>query len=104
MSKALAPIEAFRMNLEKMSTEFKKALPSQIPVERFTRVVMTAIHNNPKILDCVRLTLYNACMKAAQDGLLPDGREGAIVPFKDKAGIVIKLNEWNKQRNGGNGK
>src|SRR3546814_14437724 len=24
-------------------------------------------------------------MKAAQDGLLPDGREGAIVPFKGKA-------------------
>src|SRR4030095_5978581 len=32
-----------------------------------------------------RQSLWNACLKAASDGLLPDGREGAIVPFKDKA-------------------
>jgi recombination protein RecT len=32
-----------------------------------------------------RRSLFGALVKAAQDGLLPDGREGAIVPFKGKA-------------------
>jgi recombination protein RecT len=31
-----------------------------------------------------RRSFFNACMKAAQDGLLPDGREGAIVEYNDR--------------------
>jgi recombination protein RecT len=42
---------------------------------------MTAIQNNPKLLACTRQSIFNSCMKCAQDGLLPDGREAAIVPF-----------------------
>jgi phage RecT family recombinase len=58
-------------------------LPPHIPAERFKRVVDTAIQNTPKILDATPRSIFNACMRAASDGLLPDGREGAIVPFKD---------------------
>ncbi|WP_244627719.1 recombinase RecT [Microvirga tunisiensis] len=46
---------------------------------------MTAIQGNMDLLRCDRKSLFNACMKAAQDGLLPDGREGAIVPYKGEA-------------------
>jgi recombination protein RecT len=66
-----------------MESQFKMALPAHIPVERFVRVIMTAVQNTPKLLACDRQSFFNACMKAAQDGLLPDGREGAIVPFGD---------------------
>jgi recombination protein RecT len=65
--------------------EIKIALPAHISPERFVRVILTATQINPEILACDRQSLWNACMRAANDGLLPDGVEGAIVPFKSKA-------------------
>ncbi len=74
-------IAVLRDQFDKMGDQFHAALPAHIPVERFMRVVMTAIQNNPDLLKASRKSLFNAAMKAAQDGLLPDGREGAMVPF-----------------------
>lgn len=82
----ISPMVEVREQLDKMVAQFQMALPAHIPVERFSRVVMTAIQNNPKLILCTRQSLWNSCMKAAQDGLLPDGREGAIVPNGDIAG------------------
>jgi recombination protein RecT len=61
------------------------ALPSHIPVERFERVVLTAVQANPELLKLNRQSLFMACLRAAQDGLLPDGRQGVIVDFGDQA-------------------
>lgn len=80
------PIDEARHQLQIMEGQFKAALPAHIPVERFARVVMTALQNSPLLLKCERRSLWNAAMKAAQDGLLPDGREGAMAPYKDKRG------------------
>lgn len=74
-----------RDQLSAMEDQFKAALPAHIPVERFARVVMTAIQNNGDLLNCNRRSLFNAAMRAAQDGLLPDGRDGAIVTYKGEA-------------------
>lgn len=79
--KQLSVIDQFRRDLEKMGPQFAMALPAHIPAERFMRVVMTAVQNEPKLLACTRQSIFNACMKCAQDGLLPDKREAAIVPF-----------------------
>lgn len=78
------PIVAFRHEAEKMSDQFRAALPAHIPVERFQRVLMTAIQSNPKLLRCDRRSLWNSAIKCAQDGLLPDGREAAIVEYRDR--------------------
>ncbi|AMS41210.1 recombinase RecT [Aminobacter aminovorans] len=72
-------IDVVRHQFANMNDQFKAALPAHIPVERFARVVMTAIQNKPELLSAPRKDLFNAAMKAAQDGLLPDGREGALV-------------------------
>lgn len=74
-------VKTLRDDLGRMADQFKFALPAHIPVERFMRVVMTAVQRNPKLLKCTRQSFFNACMAAANDGLLPDGREGAIVPY-----------------------
>jgi recombination protein RecT len=76
-------ISVWRADLERLKPQFQYALPSHIPVERFIRVVMTALQNNPKLLRCTKQSLFNAAMRCAQDGLLPDGREAALVPFGD---------------------
>jgi recombination protein RecT len=79
-------ITVVRDQLEKMGPQFQAALPAHIPLERFERVVMTAIQNNMDlVIKCSRQSLFNACIKAAQDGLLPDGREGAIVAYDTDA-------------------
>lgn len=71
-----------RQSIDKMDDQFAAGLPAHIPVERFKRVVMTAIQSNTSLLGCDRRSMFSAAVKAAQDGLLPDGREGALVPFK----------------------
>lgn len=76
------PVAVFRHELDGMTDQFKAALPAHIPVERFARVLMTATQNNPDLVKKAdRRSLWNAAMRAAQDGLLPDGREGAIVLY-----------------------
>lgn len=80
------PIDEARLQLQQMNSQFQAALPAHIPAERFARVVMTALQNNPTLLKCERRSLWNAAMRAAQDGLLPDGREGAMAPYKDRDG------------------
>jgi phage RecT family recombinase len=75
-------IEEVKNTLAKMESQFSMVLPPQIPLERFIRVAQTAIQTNPGLIECNRNTLYAACMKAATDGLLPDGREAALVSFK----------------------
>lgn len=84
--------DELRRGFASMRPQFVAALPSHIPPERFERVALTAVNNNPDLLSADRRSLFNACTKAAQDGLLPDGREGALVIFKDDKGN--RLVQW----------
>lgn len=87
--KTKSALQTLREDLIKLRGQFKMALPAHIPVEKFERTVITAVQNNPKLAQCDRGSFWAACMKAASDGLLPDGRESAIVPFKDKQSGVM---------------
>ncbi len=71
VEKTANPIAEVRYQLNNMEDQFKAALPAHIPAERFMRVVMTAVQNNPDLLKADRRSLWNSAMKAAQDGLLP---------------------------------
>jgi recombination protein RecT len=79
-----------RGTLVKMQPEFQAALPPQIPVEKFIRTTLTAVQMNPELLGADRRSLLGACMKAAQDGLLLDGREAAPVIFRTKEGPKVQ--------------
>jgi recombination protein RecT len=81
----VSPVEAIRQSLTRMAPEFQAALPEHVTVERFTRVAMTAIQQTPALVDADRNSLYGSIVRLAQDGLLPDGREAAIVMFGQKA-------------------
>lgn len=94
------PVAVIRQNLHQMAPEFKAALPAHITVEKFTRTAMTAIQNNPSLADADRRSLFGAIVRLAQDGLLPDGREAAIVLFGKQAqampmiaGVLKKLRQ-----------
>lgn len=78
------PMTVIRESMTAMAPEFKSALPTHVPVEKFTRVALTAIQGQPDLLEADRRSLFGACVRLAQDGLLPDGREAALVIFNTK--------------------
>lgn len=82
-----------RSTLERQKQEIGNALPEEIPAERFIRTALTAVQVNPDLLDADRQSLFLACMKAAQDGLLPDGREAVLNVYNTKT----KVWEGNRQ-------
>jgi len=77
--------EQIKQTFALISPELKRSLPNHIPVEKFIRVSQTAILTNKSLMSLDRASLFLSCQKAAEAGLLPDGAEGAIVPFKGKA-------------------
>ena len=79
-----------RTQLETRATEFAHALPSHIKPEYFQRAALTAIAQTPKLLDADRRSLMNALMRCAQDGLIPDGRQAALVIYglKDRGPVA----------------
>ena len=84
MSTQITVIDQVRTQLTAMQPQFAAALPKHVSPERFVRVLMTAVQTTPALLNADRRTLFASAMKASQMGLLPDGREGAIVTFKDQ--------------------
>lgn len=82
-----APVE---QALVAMQEKFAAALPAHIPSARFVRTALSAV-TNVEIAKCAktpegRKSIYDACLKAASDGLLLDGREAALVKFNVKVG------------------
>lgn len=99
-SQANNPVAVIRQNLAAMAPELKAALPAHVTPEKFSRVAMTAIQNNPALQNADRRSLFGAVVRLAQDGLLPDGREAALVLFGGKAqampmiaGILKKIRQ-----------
>lgn len=72
--------------IKAMEGEIKKALPSVITPERFTRMVLSAISVNPKLGSCTPGSFLGAMMSAAQLGLEPNTPLGQayILPYMNK--------------------
>lgn len=72
--------------IKAMEPEIKKALPSVITPERFTRMVFTALSSTPKLQQCTPQSFLGAMMQAAQLGLEPNTPVGQayLIPYKNK--------------------
>ena len=79
-NKALAR-QSIRATLEKQAVQLKDALPPNISTKRFLRVVFTQLHTNPVLQKCSKESLLASVFKAAERGLMPNGRHGALVPY-----------------------
>lgn len=66
-----------------MEPEIKKALPSVITPERFTRMVFTALSSNKKLQACTPESFLGAMMQAAQLGVEPNTPIGQayLIPY-----------------------
>jgi recombination protein RecT len=84
------PLEKFIALLNSRGGELKTQLPKSIPLEAFKRVVITALQEKPEILAAEHESLFQACLKCAKEGLLPDGKEAAFTIFNNN---IAKKNE-----------
>lgn len=66
-----------------MQDDIAKALPKVITPERFTRIALSALSNNPKLYECSKLSFLGALMNAAQLGLEPNTPLGQayLIPY-----------------------
>jgi recombination protein RecT len=88
------PVVRLRAQLDEKAPEFKLALPAHIPVDHFKRSILTACALNHDLYTVDRTSLLLACLKAAHDGLLPDQRDGVILPYKDNSQRSPTRGQW----------
>jgi recombination protein RecT len=69
--------------IKQMQGEIKKALPSVITPERFTRITLSALSTNPKLAETTPQSFLGAMMTAAQLGMEPNTPLGQayLIPF-----------------------
>lgn len=85
MSAAKAEKKAMQAYIKAMEPAIKKALPSVITPERFTRMVFSALSSTPKLADCSPQSFLAAMMTAAQLGVEPNTALGQayLLPYRN---------------------
>lgn len=98
MAKQLMTVDTFKQELATRGNAIQSMLPPQIDLKRFQRITLTAIQKNPSLVG--KNKLFDAVLDCAKDGLIPDGREAALVPFGSDvaympmvAGILKKIRQ-----------
>ena len=59
--------------------------------DAYCRVVLNAMVQTPQIGECDAGSLQQALLASMNAGLVPDGKEAAIVPFKGKATLILMI-------------
>lgn len=85
----VATIDQVKTELSFQRETISKLLPEHISASKFEATVLQAISANADILQASRQSLFQACLKCAGDGLLPDGREAALVVYRGKNGATV---------------
>lgn len=88
----------FKQLISSREKDFSVILPKSINFELFKQTLITQAVKDNKLLDANSISLITAIRECAQDGLLPDNREAALVVYKGSvtympmiAGIFKKL-------------
>ena len=70
--------------LEAQKPAFKRVLNTIEAADRFVRIAITVLKNNPKLLACDPLSLLGSLMTCAQLGLEPNTplQEAALIPYE----------------------
>ena len=84
MTKALTKWQTFEAQLEQRTDDLFAMLPPHIDPQRFKACALTAVKQDPELVHCTPRSLFGAFSKAAQDGLMPDAREGVITRYRNR--------------------
>lgn len=93
---ALVKWEDFESELKSREQAIAALLPQHVSKQRFISSAVAAVKQTPDLLTATPRSLFTAITKSAQDGLLPDCREGVITLYKEKQGDAwVKVAQWN---------
>jgi recombination protein RecT len=87
-----APAKREPSRYDQLKTQLERSKAGFMPlmgnsrdnVEKFCTVVLQAAMDNPELLDADRRSFIASCMRAARDGLMPDGREAVLNIYSTK--------------------
>lgn len=93
MSAAKAEKKKMQAYIKAMEPAIKKALPSVITPERFTRMVLSALSTTPKLADCSPQSFLAAMMTAAQLGVEPNTALGQayLLPYRNHGNMECQF-------------
>jgi len=77
-----------------MQAQIQASLPPSVSLDRFTAVTISAINHNPDLLTADRQSFYNSVVKAAQDGLLPDGNDAVLNVYNTNVAPRGQPEKW----------
>lgn len=88
--KAISPEQKIEAYMKRMAPRFADVLPKHMDMDRMTRIALTVIRTEPKLLECSIPSLMGAVMQASQLGLEP-GLIGHcyIIPYGKEATFII---------------
>lgn len=78
-------LTTFKGNLTKMIERGEFALPSTVDTNAFRNACIVAFQNNPEIRKCTPETVFTSLRHLAGLGMMPDGKQAAIVRFGGSA-------------------
>lgn len=85
--------DVFKGKLEGARHDLRAYLGSVQAVDRFIGLCVSAVVERPELLNADMASLLSSCKRAANDGLMPDGREAVLNIYRTK----VKTNgreEW----------
>ncbi|MDR1770508.1 MAG: recombinase RecT [Hungatella sp.] len=76
-----------------LEPEIRRALPTVLTPERFTRMALSAINNTPELANCTPMSFIAALMNAAQLGVEPNTPLGQayLIPYKNKGTLECQF-------------
>lgn len=85
-----SPAMAMKTFLESKRASFEDLFPSKAQADRFMRILVALPILSPQILACTHESILKAAILCARDGLEPDGRHAALVPFRNSKANTLE--------------
>lgn len=85
--KTETPFQIIVADMKRREQQVSSVLPRHVPSDKFHRILIAVLSTSPDLVKAAtsspdaRVSLNREVMKAAQDGLVLDGREAALVKF-----------------------
>lgn len=90
-------LQAFRNQLDGTKGELASILGPRARADVFVAAAWAAVLANPEIVNADRLSFFAALRKAANDGLVPDGREAVLNVYSTKVKDSNGETRWIKK-------
>ncbi len=74
---------------DRFKSAIAQALPKHLTPDRFARIAIVAMTRTPALAECTQASLFDCLMDLSQLGLEPDGRRAHLIPYGDKATLII---------------